>query len=63
MNSEGGINDDTMVFKYEDHVYMVINAGCKDKDLAHMRKVLSEEFSGKDVKLTYEEATDALVAI
>lgn len=63
MNSNGGINDDTVISKYSDHVYMVINAGCKDKDLAHMQKVLDDEFKGKDVKMTYKESEDALIAI
>ena len=63
MNKNGGINDDTIVTKYEDHVYMIINAGCKDKDLAHMRKVLEDEFKGKDVKMEYKESEDALVAV
>lgn len=49
MNEKGGINDDTVVSKYGDHVYMVINAGCKDKDLAHMKNVLETEFKNKDV--------------
>lgn len=63
MNANGGINDDTMITRYSDHVYMVINAGCKDKDLAHMRKVLEDEFKNKDVQLTYKESEDALVAV
>lgn len=63
MNAEGGINDDTVVSKYEDHVYMVINAGCKDKDLAHMKAVLDSEFKGKDVTMTYKESDDALIAV
>jgi aminomethyltransferase len=33
-NENGGIIDDTVITNYEDHVYMVINAGCADKDLA-----------------------------
>lgn len=49
MNTNGGINDDTVISKYEDHVYMVINAGCKDKDLAHMKTILDTEFKSKDV--------------
>jgi aminomethyltransferase len=63
MNENGGINDDTVVSKYEDHVYMVINAGCKDKDLAHMKKVLDSEFNGKDVQMSYKESEDALIAV
>lgn len=63
MNEKGGINDDTVVSKYGDHVYMVINAGCKDKDLAHMKSVLESEFKNKDVKMTYKESDDALIAV
>jgi aminomethyltransferase len=33
-NEKGGIIDDTVITNYEDHIYMVINAGCADKDLA-----------------------------
>jgi aminomethyltransferase len=33
-NENGGIIDDTVITNYEDHIYMVINAGCADKDLA-----------------------------
>merc|ERR1719258_463960 len=33
-NENGGIIDDTVITSYEDHIYMVINAGCADKDLA-----------------------------
>ena len=62
MNSDGCIKDDTVITKYEDHIYMVINAGCKDKDLAHMRQILSDEFSSKDVTMEYSEE-DALVAV
>lgn len=63
MNQNGCVVDDTVVSKYEDHVYQVINAGCKDKDLAHIKKILDTEFKGKDVRMEYKEAEDALVAI
>jgi len=62
MNADGCIKDDTVITKNEDHIYMVINAGCKDKDLAHMREVLDSEFGSKDVTMEYSEA-DALVAV
>ena len=41
---------------------MVINAGCKDKDLLHLNKIIDDEFSSKDVQLEYHEE-DALIAI
>ena len=37
MNENGGITDDCIVTKVKDnHFYVVLNAGCKDKDMAHM---------------------------
>jgi len=33
-NSKGGIIDDLIVSRTPDYLYVVINAGCKDKDLA-----------------------------
>lgn len=62
MNADGCIKDDTVITKQEDHVYMVINAGCKDKDLAHMRHILDTEFADKDVTMEYSEE-NALVAV
>jgi len=49
----GGIIDDTIISNLGDGALgMVINAGCKDKDLAHMREHLSAARSaGKDVDL------------
>lgn len=36
-NERGGSIDDTVVTKVTDtHLYMVVNAGCREKDLAHM---------------------------
>ena len=43
MNEQGGITDDCIVTKVsDDHFYVVLNAGCKDKDMAHMRKYLGD---------------------
>lgn len=50
-NENGGIKDDTVITAYKDHIYMVVNAACKNKDLKHMNTVLEDEFQGKDVKL------------
>ncbi|KAG6491368.1 hypothetical protein ZIOFF_052708 [Zingiber officinale] len=36
-NERGGAIDDSVVTKVQDdHVYLVVNAGCRDKDLAHI---------------------------
>ncbi|MEO9458896.1 MAG: glycine cleavage system aminomethyltransferase GcvT [Lentilitoribacter sp.] len=41
-NDNGGILDDLMVANRGDHLFLVVNAACKDADIAHMRKHLSE---------------------
>jgi aminomethyltransferase len=40
-NETGGILDDLMVTSTGDHLLLVINAACKDADLAHIQKHLS----------------------
>ena len=40
-NEQGGILDDLMVTSTGDHLLLVINAACKDDDLAHLQKHLS----------------------
>ncbi|ORC91463.1 putative glycine synthase [Trypanosoma theileri] len=45
LNHEGGVKDDCIVCKYPDHLFCVVNAGCKEKDIAHVRSSL-EEFKG-----------------
>src|SRR5205823_10414733 len=40
-NESGGILDDLMVTSTGDHLLVVVNAACKDADLAHMQKHLS----------------------
>lgn len=36
-NEKGGIKDDSVVSNAGDHLYVVCNAGCADKDLAHFK--------------------------
>ena len=60
-NEEGGILDDLMVTHYcddrGDWLYLVVNAACKEEDVAHLRKHLPEN-------LRLEELDDrALVAL
>jgi aminomethyltransferase len=40
-NETGGILDDLMVTSTGDHLLLVLNAACKDADLAHLQKHLS----------------------
>ena len=36
-NEQGGIIDDTVVTKVDDsHIYLVVNAGCREKDLGNV---------------------------
>ncbi|PPB82091.1 aminomethyltransferase [Albidovulum inexpectatum] len=41
-NETGGILDDLMVANRGDHLFVVVNAACKDADLAHLRAHLSD---------------------
>jgi aminomethyltransferase len=63
LNDAFGIIDDCMLTRRADHVYWVINAGCRDKDLAHLRARLAE-FKAKGGDCDIHEMTDrALYAI
>lgn len=44
-NDKGGILDDLMVCRIEDGLMVVVNAACKDADIAHMRAHLSSEIT------------------
>ena len=56
-NAEGGIMDDLMVTRCDDHFFVVVNAACKEQDIAHMRANLPA-----DIEL--EELNDrALLAL
>jgi aminomethyltransferase len=41
-NENGGILDDLMVANFGDHLFVVVNAACKDADEAHLRAHLSD---------------------
>ena len=41
-NDQGGILDDLMVANWGDSLYVVVNAACKEQDIAHMRAHLPE---------------------
>jgi glycine cleavage system T protein (aminomethyltransferase) len=56
-NEAGGILDDLMVAKFGDHLFLVVNAACKEADEAHLRAHLS------DVCDIDSLATRALIAL
>ncbi|XP_054643751.1 aminomethyltransferase, mitochondrial [Dunckerocampus dactyliophorus] len=62
-NNKGGIIDDLIVTKTnQDYLYVVSNAGCADKDSAHMKARLAEfKASGSDVDLEFLD--EALIAL
>lgn len=41
-NEGGGIRDDIIVTRGEDHLILIVNAGCKDADLGYLRSELTE---------------------
>ncbi|MDM9628167.1 glycine cleavage system aminomethyltransferase GcvT [Rhizobium sp. S152] len=41
-DENGGILDDLMITHLDDHLFVVVNAACKDADVAHLRKHLSD---------------------
>ena len=40
-NEAGGILDDLMVTRRADHLFLVVNAGCKAADIAHLRATIA----------------------
>lgn len=44
-NDSGGILDDLMVTNRDDHLYLVVNAGCKHDDMALMKAGLGSDYS------------------
>ncbi|WP_407334048.1 glycine cleavage system aminomethyltransferase GcvT [Enterovibrio sp. 27052020O] len=36
-NEQGGLMDDLMVTNFGDHLFVVVNAACKEQDIAHLR--------------------------
>ncbi|MGO4909495.1 glycine cleavage system aminomethyltransferase GcvT [Pseudorhodobacter sp. W20_MBD10_FR17] len=56
-NDTGGIIDDLMFANRGDHWFVVVNAGCKTGDIAHMRAILA------DVAEVEEQTDRALLAL
>jgi aminomethyltransferase len=68
-NEQGGILDDLMVTSTGDHLLLVVNAACKDDDLAHIQKHLATTceiepmFSRGLLALQGPQAAQALVRL
>lgn len=61
-NEKGGAIDDTVITKVNDkYAYLVLNAGCRDKDLAHIEEHMAA-FKGKggDVSLEIHDERSVL---
>jgi aminomethyltransferase len=43
LNDQGGVLDDLMITRCEDHLFLVVNAGCKEADIAHLKSHLGDE--------------------
>ncbi len=56
-NAAGGILDDLMIVNRGDHLFLVVNAACKDADLAHLKDGLG---SACDVTMLTDRALIAL---
>lgn len=41
-DENGGILDDLMIAHLDDHLFVVVNAACKEQDIAHLQKHLSD---------------------
>lgn len=64
MTRKGTIKDDCIVTKVtEEDFYVVINAGCKVTDLAHIGQLINDEFKGKDIQITTYDDVNSLIAI
>ncbi|KAJ2161671.1 hypothetical protein GGF46_001264 [Coemansia sp. RSA 552] len=62
-NENGGIEDDTIITQQADSLYVVSNAGCADKDLAHMQRH-AKAFQDKGADVDVRQITDhALIAL
>jgi aminomethyltransferase len=44
-NDQGGVLDDLMVTRQKDHLFLVVNAACKDADFAHISEGLGDAYT------------------
>lgn len=64
-NSNGGIIDDTVINKESDtSFYIVSNAGCRDKDIAHFKEQLAKfKSENPDSNVSFEILDRSLIAL
>jgi len=62
MNENGGIVDDTVISNAGHYIYMVVNGGCKMKDMEHFQKYLVKYGRDMDVRYCYQ-ANSSLLAL
>jgi aminomethyltransferase len=60
-NERGGVMDDVIVYKFEYHYLLVVNASNRDKILAHLQKVAADGNLG--VKIEDQTDSTAMVAL
>ena len=64
MTEKGTIKDDCIITKMSDtEFHVVLNAGCKFTDLAHIESVKTSEFNGKDITIEVMDDQNSLIAI
>ncbi len=56
-NEEGGIMDDLMVANLGDHLFVVVNAACKEQDITHLEAHLTD---GVEMEVIEDRALLAL---
>jgi len=56
-NDQGGILDDLMVTRRGDHLFLIVNAACKEQDFEHMQAHLGE---GNELEIMEDRALLAL---
>ena len=57
MNSDGGVVDDLMICRRESDFLLIVNAGCKEKDLAYIQQLIGDDL---EIKLLNDRALLAL---
>ncbi len=68
-NERGGVLDDLIAGRVEEGLFVVVNAGCREADIAHMRAALEPEFRVEELEdrallaLQGPRAADVLFAI
>jgi len=65
--SDGGISDDLMLANRGDHLFVVVNAACKEADIAHMKARLNgvevEEITGRALLALQGPMAEAALAV